>query len=47
MQVWIAFAFSCKYIDKKSFDDLTEKALEVGKLIGYMMNNPGKFGAND
>ena len=45
-QVWIAFAVSCKYIDKKAFDELTEKSLEVGKLIGYMINNPGKFGAD-
>lgn len=46
-QVWIAFAFSCKYIDKASFDDLTQKASEVGKLIGYMINNPSKFGVGE
>ncbi len=41
---WLMFALKCNYIDKNLFDDLSSENLEVGKLINYMINNPGKFG---
>ncbi len=44
-QTWLEFALACKYIDKKSFDDFLNDSEEVGKLINYMINNPGKFGS--
>ncbi len=44
-QVWLEFAKSCKYIDEEIETKLTKENLEVGKLINYMINNPGKFGA--
>jgi len=42
-QVWLDFSLSCKYINREKYDDLTFKSEEVGKLLGYMMNNPDKF----
>ena len=43
-QVWIDFAFSCKYISLEKQLELTNKSIEIGKLINYMINNPQKFG---
>ncbi|APG65316.1 four helix bundle protein [Tenacibaculum todarodis] len=43
---WLLFALKCNYIDKNVFDDLSKENSEVGKLINYMINNPGKFGVN-
>ena len=41
---WLLFALECKYIDKNTFDNLSSENSVVGKLINYMINNPGKFG---
>lgn len=43
-QTWLHFAFACGYISSEKESELIEKGLEVGKLINYMINNPGKFG---
>lgn len=43
-QVWLQFANACEYINNNTFSTLTSESLEVGKLINYMINNPGKFG---
>lgn len=45
-QVWLQFAHACEYINKEVFTSLTNECLEVGKLINYMINNPGKFGVH-
>ncbi len=42
-QVWLDFSLSCKYIQKERHDDFILQTDEVGKLLNYMMNNPGKF----
>jgi four helix bundle protein len=42
-QVWLEYSLSCKYISEENFNELTNKSLEVGKLISYMINNPDKF----
>lgn len=42
-QLWLDFALACEYISKDTYDDLTNKSHEVGRLINYMMNNPKKF----
>ncbi len=44
-QEWLAFSFSCGYIDKDTLYDLTVKSNEIGKLIYFMMNHPEKFGS--
>jgi four helix bundle protein len=43
-QVWLQFAHTCEYINGELFETLTYESLEVGKLINYVINNPGKFG---
>ena len=43
-QTWIDFALSCKYITSEDAEKLSNRNSEVGKLIHYMINNPGKFG---
>ena len=42
--VWLEFAFECNYITKEIYQKLSVKNIEIGKLINYMINNPGKFG---
>ena len=42
-QVWLDFSLDCKYITEEEHKKLTAKNDEVGKLIWYMINNPGKF----
>ncbi len=42
--VWLEFALECEYIDKNTHQQLVPKNQSVGNLIGYMMNNPQKFG---
>jgi len=43
-QVWIKFAEACGYISKENREILTNKSIEVGKLINNMILNPEKFG---
>lgn len=46
-QVWLDFAMACNYIDENIYNELTEQSEEVGRLINYMINNPGKFGVKE
>jgi len=42
-QTWLEYALACEYINQETFDSLTLKSLEVGKLLNYMISNPDKF----
>lgn len=42
-QSWLEYSLACQYISEELFYDLTNKSIEVGKLLSYMMNNPDKF----
>jgi four helix bundle protein len=42
--VWLNYALACGYITAKEQEPLLTKSNEVGKLINYMINYPGKFG---
>jgi four helix bundle protein len=42
-QVWLDFAFACKYLDETSCKDLMEKSHEVGRLLNHMMNHPESY----
>lgn len=42
--VWLEFALNCKYITQEQYLQLSEKNIEIGKIINYMINNPVKFG---
>lgn len=44
-QGWLQFSLACGYIDKNTYDKLLCQNLEVGKLLQFMMKNPGKFGS--
>ena len=44
--VWLEFAFECNYATKEIYQKLSVKNIEIGKLINYMINNPGKFGVS-
>jgi len=44
---WLDFAFACEYISIEQHKDLSNQSIEVGKLINYMINNPGKFGVKE
>jgi four helix bundle protein len=42
--VWVDFAKDCCYMTKEIAIDLGKGYNEVGMLIGYMINQPEKFG---
>jgi four helix bundle protein len=42
--VWLNFSLECEYINLETFNDLNNQTIEIGRLINYMINNPGKFG---
>jgi four helix bundle protein len=41
--VWIDFAKNCKYINEQMHKLLNKRYEEVGKILGSMADNPGKF----
>jgi len=43
---WLDFSLECHYISKEIHTDLSMKSIEIGKLINFMINNPGKFGCD-
>lgn len=42
-EVWLDFSLSCKYITAEQHQDLVAQQNEVGRLIGYIIKNPGKY----
>jgi four helix bundle protein len=44
-QGWLEFSLACEYISIDVYDKLKGQSEEVGKLVQYMIDNPGKFGA--
>ena len=46
-QVWLDFTFECKYIDKISYDDLSSRSNEIGKMLNHMIENPKSYLRND
>jgi four helix bundle protein len=42
-QVWLEFAYHCKYINRVDYDSLFNLTEEVGKLLNYMINHHEKF----
>lgn len=43
-QVWLDICHGCEYINDKEYEALFSLAEECGRLIGYMLQNPYKFG---
>jgi len=42
-QVWLDFAYECKYIDKAVLEDLVNRSQEVGRMLNHMIENPGNY----
>ena len=42
-QHWIETAFDCEYIDQKTSAQLIEKCLEIGRMLGGMMDKAHLF----
>ena len=42
-QVWLEFSLACKYISQETYQKLTNKSEEIGKLLNHMIQNPEKF----
>lgn len=42
-QVWLDFAYKCRYIDQDIYKNLMEKSDEVGKLLNHMILNPSNY----
>ena len=41
--IWLDFAKDCKYISIAKHKELHSQYQEVGKMLGSMIDNPGKF----
>ncbi len=41
--VWLDFALSCKYLNEVQHSDMIQRTEEVGRILNYMLKNPGKF----
>lgn len=41
--VWIEFSFACKYITIEEYNNLSEKNVAVGKMLGHKIHNPEKY----
>jgi len=44
-QGWLEFAKACNYISIEIYGKLYLQSDEIGRLVQYMIDNPGKFGA--
>jgi four helix bundle protein len=44
-QGWLQFAKECNYISEEIYDKLYALSDETGRIVQYMIDNPGKFGA--
>ena len=42
-RVWLDFALACEYVNKETWESLDERAIEIGKLLNHMIENPEKY----
>ena len=42
-ETWLMFSLACGYIDQELSETLIERSLEIGRLLGYMIDHPEKF----
>ena len=42
-QHWLDTVLSCKYIPEDAYKNLTNKCMEIGRMLGKMMANPEPF----
>lgn len=41
--VWLDFSLTCGYIKSEQHSLFISRNEEIGRLLGHMMNNPGKY----
>lgn len=41
--VWLDFSLACGYIKEHQYNEMYTGYIEVGKMLGSMVNNPEKF----
>lgn len=41
--VWLDFALECQYITMEQYSNLINQYVEIGKMLGAMINHPEKF----
>jgi four helix bundle protein len=44
-QGWLEFSLACEYISTDTYNRLKDQSDDVGRLVQYMIDNPGKFGS--
>jgi hypothetical protein len=42
--VWLDFSVEFNYLPKETHKRMIQEAIEIGKLINYMMMHPEKYG---
>lgn len=42
-QVWLDFAYRSDYLNKSDYAQLTNKSIEIGKLLNHMIEYPEKY----
>jgi four helix bundle protein len=45
-RVWLEFAMACNYLSKPTWQELDDKAIEIGKLLNHMIEHPEKYSRN-
>ena len=45
-QVWLQFSYRCKYLSEEVHKELLNESQEIGRMLDFMINNPGKFARN-
>ena len=42
-RVWLDFALACNYVTDEEWKVFDERAIEIGKLLNHMIENPEKY----
>ena len=46
-QVWLEYALRCGYVTREDVHPILRLSIEVGKMLGHMIDNPSKYGSPD
>ncbi|OQA10828.1 MAG: hypothetical protein BWY67_01082 [Bacteroidetes bacterium ADurb.Bin397] len=41
--VWLDFSRDCEYLTSSKYQELCQQYSEVGRMLGFLINNPEKF----
>lgn len=45
--VWLEFSLACNYLQAEKHKAMTQQAIEIGKLLNYMILHPEKYGCKN